>query len=108
MAFYGHVFRCKVERENDGTVRFTTPAVGGCDGDTAVIDPWSAEGRTVINYFTVASVHDVLERVARHSGRVLVPKSRVGERKWFGYCEDPEGNRFAIAEMSGPDLPTHG
>lgn len=48
-------------------------------------------------YFAVDSIDDTLESVLQHGGRVLYPKTSIGELGHVAEFEDSEGNRVALS-----------
>jgi hypothetical protein len=50
-------------------------------------------------YFDVASIDDVLGRAIAAGGRVLYPKTSIGEFGWVAEFEDSEGNCIALNQM---------
>ncbi|MCL2476910.1 VOC family protein [Candidatus Bathycorpusculum sp.] len=51
-----------------------------------------------INYYSVESITDFLEKIVKLGGRVTQPKQEVPEVGWIAAAEDPEGNAFALIE----------
>jgi predicted enzyme related to lactoylglutathione lyase len=51
-----------------------------------------------INYFSVESISDFLDKIVKHGGKVTQPKQEVPEVGWIAAAEDPEGNAFALIE----------
>jgi uncharacterized protein len=47
-------------------------------------------------YFSVEDISVILERVAKNGGKILNPKSAIGEHGFVGHFEDSEGNRVAL------------
>ena len=54
----------------------------------------SYEGSMV--YFSVIDIEAVLERVEANRGKVVNPKTSIGEYGFVGHFEDCEGNRVAL------------
>ncbi len=51
-----------------------------------------------INYFSVESISDFLEKIVKLGGKVTQPKEEVPEVGWIAAAEDPEGNNFALIQ----------
>ena len=51
-----------------------------------------------INYFSVESISDFLEKIVKLGGKVTQPKEEVPEVGWIAAAEDPEGNHFALIQ----------
>lgn len=51
-----------------------------------------------INYFSVESISDFLDKIIKSGGKVTQPKQEVPEVGWIAAAEDPEGNQFALLQ----------
>lgn len=51
-----------------------------------------------INYYSVESINDFLDKIVKLGGKVTQPKQEVSEVGWIAAAEDPEGNAFALLE----------
>ncbi len=51
-----------------------------------------------INYYSVESISDFLDKIVKLGGKVTQPKQEVPEVGWIAAAEDPEGNAFALIE----------
>jgi predicted enzyme related to lactoylglutathione lyase len=49
-----------------------------------------------ILYFTAPNLDDAIERVEKNGGKILNPKTDIGEYGWVAHFEDSEGNRVAL------------
>lgn len=47
-------------------------------------------------YFETPSIEEWLERVGRAGGRTLVEKAPAGDKGFYAYFEDSEGNRVGL------------
>jgi uncharacterized protein len=47
-------------------------------------------------YFGVPDIEVVLERIKHNGGKVLLPKTSIGEYGFIAHFEDSEGNRVAL------------
>lgn len=52
-----------------------------------------------LNYFSVESITDYLEKIQKLGGKVLSPKQEVPDIGWVAAAIDPEGNQFALLEL---------
>ena len=46
----------------------------------------------------VTGIDAILQRLEAEGGKVIVGKMQIPGRAWFAFCQDPEGNSFAIFE----------
>ena len=51
-----------------------------------------------INYFSVESINDFLEKIVKNGGKITQPKEEVPGVGWIAAAEDPEGNQFALLQ----------
>jgi len=51
-------------------------------------------------YLKVKDIDDSIARIKAHGGRVLLPKTRMGEYGFIAHFEDTEGNRVALHSYS--------
>jgi predicted enzyme related to lactoylglutathione lyase len=51
-----------------------------------------------INYFSVESITDFLDRILKLGAKVTQPKQKILEVGWIAAAEDPEGNAFELLE----------
>lgn len=99
-SFYGKLFGWKFERmpgpiEYFGITTFDEqgrPSLGGGMGKK---NDWDTG---ITNYVGVASVEDTLKALAELGGRVVLPRTEVGEFGYLAVCLDPEGNKFGLWE----------
>jgi predicted enzyme related to lactoylglutathione lyase len=100
--FYSAVFDCMFERvEIDGNAMARFPASnnsGGISGALAQGESYVPGKQGARLYFTTTSITDLLNKVARAGGRILYPKTSVGELGWVAEFEDSEGNCIALSE----------
>jgi uncharacterized protein len=50
-------------------------------------------------YFSVPDIEAVLELIKQNGGKVLLPKTSIGEYGFVAHFEDSEGNRVALHSM---------
>ena len=98
--FYQKVFQIEMQTFEMGpSLMAWFPSVEGGMGATGTLIKTegyipSHEGTVV--YFTVDSIEDTLGRVEANGGKMLVPKTSIGEYGWIAQFEDIEGNRVAL------------
>ncbi len=56
------------------------------------------EGVKQVNYITVESIDDYLNKVEKLGGKILVPKQQVPTVGWVAIAVDPEGNQFGLLQ----------
>lgn len=73
-----------------------TPGIGGALVKEETFVP-SHAGSMV--YFSVTDISGTLEKVVANQGKVLVPKTSIGEYGFCAYFADVEGNRIGLHTM---------
>lgn len=98
--FYEGVFKCEFIYMEMGDTKMymfngnpEAPGATGCIFQTASVKP-SAEGSTV--YFATENCEDEVNRVEANGGKVLFPKTAIGEHGFISQVMDTEGNRIGI------------
>jgi hypothetical protein len=103
IAFYSAVFSCEFERvEIDGNAMANFPAFDEANGITGALakgDSYVPGKQGTRIYFRVASIDEILNNAERTGGRVLYPKTSIGEYGWVAEFEDSEGNCIALSEI---------
>jgi uncharacterized protein len=51
-----------------------------------------------INYYSVESITEFLQKIVELGGKVVQAKQEVPEVGWIATAQDPEGNTFALLE----------
>lgn len=51
-----------------------------------------------INYISVESADEYIEKIKKLGGKILVPKQEVPQVGWTAIAVDPEGNQFGILQ----------
>ncbi len=102
ITFYAAVFDCALERlEIDGNAMARFPVSnnpGGLTGALAQGESYVPGKQGARVYFETDSISDTLDKVNRAGGRVLYPRTSVGEYGWVAEFEDNEGNCIALSE----------
>ncbi|MFA6039542.1 MAG: VOC family protein [Candidatus Peribacteraceae bacterium] len=60
--------------------------------------PRFEESQRMVVYVLVESVDEYIVKTVKLGGKVLVPRTKVPHKGFFSYCEDTEGNMFALWE----------
>ena len=58
----------------------------------------AAPGQAIINYYTVPSIDEALQKVQSLGGKVTVPKAAIPHVGYNALCSDTEGNSFGLWE----------
>ena len=63
-------------------------------------DTYNPSHAGTIVYFSVEDIDATLKKAAEHGGKILNPKTSIGEYGFVGHFEDSEGNRVALHARS--------
>ncbi len=100
MRFYASVFGVDFERTPiDGNDMALFPFDAGASGITGALakgESYVAGRQGVRIYFSVDDIDVTLARVSDAGGKLLYPKTSIGELGWVAEFEDSEGNCIAI------------
>ncbi len=104
-AFYEHVFGIRLELHELGNLTMAwfpmQPDAKGSAG-TLVRNPAYIPSHTgTLIYFTAPDIEAHLRRVTEKGGKVLNPKTSIGEYGFVAHFEDSEGNRVALHSNQG-------
>lgn len=99
-SFYGKLFGWKFERmpgpiDYYGIVTYDEkgrPSLGGGMGKR---NEWDTG---ITNYVGVTSIEDTLKGLTELGGKVVLPRTEVGEFGYLALCLDTEGNKFGLWE----------
>lgn len=100
LTYYSSVFGFDLERQNiDGNEMALFPFEAGKEGATGALakgDSYkpSKDGSRV--YFSVLDIDSTLAKATSLGGKVLYPKTDVGDYGFVAEIEDSEGNRIAL------------
>lgn len=103
--FYEQVFGWTIT-ETDGPIEYWVIQTVPVDPKGMLIRPGVNGGMykrlgpesKPVNYFSVESISEFLDKIVKAGGRVTQPKQEVPEVGWIAAAEDPEGNAFALLE----------
>jgi len=51
-----------------------------------------------VNYFSVESIDDYIQKIKASGGKIVSPKQEVPNVGWVAIAVDPEGNQFAVIQ----------
>jgi uncharacterized protein len=106
IAFYSAVFGCEFERVDvDGNRMATFPSLeggAGASGALAQGDSYIPGTQGVRVYFDTDSIDETVARAIAAGGKVLYPKTSIGELGWVAEFEDSEGNCIALSQPLSP------
>jgi len=95
-AFYASIFGWNVRTRGDGNLAFDD--TGGVSGTWVKEGDRTPDERTRV-YIMVDSITPALERIRQAGGRVLTPRTDIGEKMGaFAVFADPVGNEFGLYE----------
>lgn len=102
IAFYSTVFGCEFERvEIDGNQMANFPALDGEAGASGALvqgDSYLPGPQGIRIYFDTESIEETLAKSVAAGGKVLYPKTSIGELGWVAEFEDSEGNCIALSQ----------
>jgi uncharacterized protein len=102
IGFYSTVFGFDFERvEIDGNHMANFPVFDDAPGITGALaqgDSYAPGQQGARLYFATSSIDDTLRSVERVGGRILYPKTSIGEYGWVAEFEDSEGNCIALSQ----------
>lgn len=102
-AFYEAVFGQKLAVVDMGlrqmamfSMEMGVPGIGGALVKEETFVP-SYAGSMI--YFSVSDITGTLDKVVVNNGKILIPKTPIGEYGFCAYFEDSEGNRIGLHTM---------
>ena len=103
--FYEEVFGWKIVQAS-GPIEYWVIQTVPVDKDGMLVRPGVNGGMykkqvpesKPVNYFSVESISNFLEKIVKLGGKVTQPKQEVPEIGWIAAAEDPEGNIFALIQ----------
>lgn len=99
-SFYEKVLGIQMQRQDMGDLKMAWfPMVQDGDGATGTLvrnEHYTPSHAGSLIYFSVESIEDAVEKVEANGGKVLNPKSSIGEFGFVAHFEDTEGNRVAL------------
>jgi hypothetical protein len=99
-AFYEAVFQTQLQRNDMDTFRMAwfpmAEGAFGAPGSLIQGESYVPSHAGSLVYLSVDDIEATLARVEQHGGRVLMPKSSIGEYGFVAHFEDSEGNRVSL------------
>ena len=75
-----------------------TMGAAGAAGTLAKGEGYTPSKSGSLVYFHVDSIEDTLKKIEKQGGKMLLPKTNIGEYGHIAHFEDSEGNRVALHE----------
>ncbi len=100
--FYEYVLECKLsfqERKRMKLAEFPMKDGPGASGALVQAIGYTPLHSGTLVYFTVENIEETLARVEKKGGKLLIPKTDIGEYGYVAHFEDSEGNQVAIHSM---------
>ena len=102
-AFYEQVFGRDLQLQEMGPLQMAFFPMqeddSGAGGALVKAEGYVPSQTGTVVYFSVADINETLERVKAGGGKVLSPKTSIGEYGFIAHCQDTEGNRIALHSM---------
>lgn len=102
--FYEQVLGVELSLQDMGPLKMAWfPMADGGNGATGSLvhaEDYIPSYEGAMVYFSVEDIDTTLERVREKGGKVLNPKSSIGEHGFVAHFEDSEGNRVALHSES--------
>ena len=105
--FYEKIFDWKIEKyEKDSDYWFVMTTYVGEDEWTPK-EPGAINGGLVkrdtpnepfLTYITVDSIEKTCKTIEKNGGKIMIPKTKMGEWGWWATFKDTEGNTFGLYE----------
>ena len=104
-AFYEHVLGLRLELHDLGPLQMAWFPMRngeyGSSGSLVKNEAYAPAHAGTLVYFTCPDIDTALQRVAEQGGKVLRPRTSIGEYGFVGHFEDSEGNRVAVHSRKG-------
>ncbi len=98
--FYEAVLQIKLSLHEMGPLKMAWfPMAADSPGATGTLvqsQHYTPSHEGTLVYFSVPDINKALERVTANGGRIINPKTSIGEYGFVGHFEDSEGNRVAL------------
>lgn len=102
--FYEAVIDAELARSEMGQMKMAWfPMASGAPGAAGALvkgEGYIPSHAGTLVYLHVKDIDDTMARIRMHGGKVLLPKSRMGEFGFIAHFEDTEGNRVALHSYS--------
>lgn len=97
--FYSNVFDLQfqfIETPDSKMYMFGEPDKPGCSGALVQSADNTPGMDGTLVYFSCEDVNIQVERVSNEGGKIVIPKTDIGEFGFFAHCIDTEGNRIGL------------
>ncbi len=102
--FYEALLDLELELNEFGPLKMAWfPINQGLPGATGALvkgERYTPSHSGTLVYLTVKEIEEMLSRVKSHGGKVLLPKTGIGDYGFIAHFEDTEGNRVALHAKS--------
>jgi len=102
--FYEAIIDDELSRSEMGQMKMAwfpmTKGAPGAAGALVKGEGYMPSHAGTLVYLHVKDIDETMARIRTHGGRVLLPKSRMGEYGFVAHFEDTEGNRVALHSNS--------
>lgn len=99
-AFYEHVLGIQLQLQEMGPVKMAWfPMQMGATGATGSLvqaENYQPSTQGTVVYFSVEDIEATLQRISNKGGKMLKPKTSIGEYGFIAHFLDCEGNRAAL------------
>ena len=98
--FYEAILDIELARNEMGPMKMAwfpmAQGAPGAAGSLVQAEKYTPSHAGTLVYLHVNDIDDILARVKVHGGKVLLPKTGIGEYGFIAHFEDTEGNRVAL------------
>jgi predicted enzyme related to lactoylglutathione lyase len=102
-AFYEEVFGLSLTPEELGSFKMAffpmENNVYGATGSLMKAEGYAPSQTGIVIYFSVENIEGTLEKVTAKGGKVLMPRTAIGQYGFIGHFADTEGNRIGLHAM---------
>ena len=99
--FYGALFGWKIEKFPAAVENYWhIDTGGGNDTPDGGLMPRMHAQQPITNYVLVPSVDEAAAKVEKLGGKIMRPRTAVGDMGYFVICRDTENNEFALWEKN--------
>ncbi|HKJ45668.1 MAG TPA: VOC family protein [Balneolales bacterium] len=98
-AFYEYVFEMKLdlnEMDESKMAWFPMMEATGTTGTLIKVKDFNPSHDGTLIYFSVDDIDETLKRITNKGGKILTPRTSIGEYGFTAIFEDSEGNKIAL------------
>ena len=106
--FYEKIFDWKIEKyDKDENKYYFVETTDVGEDEWTPVEPGAINGAIVkredsneklIDYIEVDSIEEMQKKIEKNGGKMIKPKTKMGEWGWWATFKDPEGNEFGLYE----------